>query len=130
MPMIRSRRPFAALLAIVAIVFAQMSVSAHACTAPGEPAGDEVAAPHTQCGGMGEADEASVNVNVCAGHCQYGHATFDNTPPTPAAIDTAGPSLRIDLPAPASSADSRPAWRFAPAAAPPPPAILFGVLRI
>lgn len=128
--MTRSRRPFAALLAIVAIVFAQMSVSAHACTAPVEPAQDEVAVHHTQCGGMGEADEAPVNANVCAGHCQYGQASFDNAPPAPAAIDTAGPSLRIELLAPASSADSRPAWRFASAAAPPPPAILFGVLRI
>lgn len=128
--MTRSHRPFAALLAIVAIVFAQMSVSAHACTAPVEPAQDEVAIHHTQCGGIGEADEAPVNANVCAGHCQYGQASFDNAPPAPAAIDTAGPSLRIELLAPASSADSRPARRFAPAAAPPPPAILFGVLRI
>jgi len=128
--MTRTRRPFAALLAVVAIVYAQMSVSAHACTVSGELAQDEVAAHHVQCGGMGEADEAPVNANVCAEHCQYGHASFDNTPPAPSAIDTAGPSLRIDLPAPASSADSRPAWRFAPAAAPPPPAILFGVLRI
>jgi len=128
--MTRTRRPFAALLAVVAIVFAQMSASAHACTAIGDPAQDEVAAHHVQCGGMGEADEAPANVNICAEHCNYGHASVDNTPPAPVAIDTAGPSLRVDLLAPASSADSRPAWRFAPAAAPPPPAILFGVLRI
>ena len=128
--MTRTRRPFAALLAVVAIVYAQMSVSAHACTVSGELAQDEVAAHHVQCGGTGETDEAPVNANVCAEHCLYGHASFDNTPSAPAAIDTAGPSLRIDLLAPASSADSRPDWRFAPAAAPPPPAILFGVLRI
>lgn len=128
--MTRNRRPFAALLAVVAFVFAQMAVSAHACTVFGEPAHDEVAARHQQCGGMVEADEAPVNVNVCAGHCQYGHASFDNSPLAPAAVDAAGPSLRIDLVATASSADSRPAWRFAPATAPPPPAILFGVLRI
>lgn len=128
--MIRSRRPFAALLAIVALVFAQMAVSAHACGLGGDPAGEVVAAHHVQCGGMGDVDEAPANGNVCAEHCNYGHASVDSSPPLPAAIGVAGPSLRIDLLAAASSADTRPAWRSAPAAAPPPPAILFGVLRI
>lgn len=128
--MIRSRRPFAALLAIFALAFAQIAVSAHACGLDGNPAGEEVAAHHLQCGGMGEVDEAPANGNICAEHCNYGHASVDNSPPPPAAIDVAGPSLRIELLAAASSVDTRPAWRFAPATAPPPPAILFGVLRI
>lgn len=123
-------RPLAAVIAAFALVFAQMAVSAHACTVHEEAAQAEVMAHHVQCGESDDADGAPENGNVCAGHCQYGDASFGHSPGAPAAIDSAGPSLRIDLPAPASSADSRPAWRLAPAATPPPPAILFGVLRI
>ena len=77
-----------------------------------------------------ESDEAPVNGTVCDGHCQYGNASFDNAQPAPAAVDSAGPALRVELGEAVASADARPAWRYAPAAAPPPPAILFGVLRI
>ena len=78
---------------------------------------------------MAPADEAPATDNVCFEHCQYGDASVDNSPPAPAAVDSAGPVFRIVQVAHAS-ADVRPTWRLAPAAAPPPPAILFGVLRI
>lgn len=67
--------------------------------------------------------------NVCFEHCQYGDASVDNSPSAPAAVESAGPVLRIAQEAHAF-ANLRRAWRLAPAAAPPPPAILFGVLRI
>ncbi len=130
MPMTRRPRPLASLLAVFALVFAQLAVSAHACEPRESPARGEVIAHHEACHEMAPEDREPASGNVCFEHCQYGQASFDNTPTAPAAIDMAGPSLRIDLLAPASSADSRPDWRFAPATAPPPPAILFGVLRI
>ncbi|MDH5265040.1 MAG: hypothetical protein OEX21_09850, partial [Betaproteobacteria bacterium] len=84
----------------------------------------------TQCGGAMAANENTAKSNVCDGHCQYGDASVDNSPSTPDAVDLAGPALRIEPGEAISSVDARPAWRYAPAAAPPPPAILFGVLRI
>ena len=78
---------------------------------------------------MADREEAPAGDNICAGHCQYGNASVDNTP-SPPAVDVAGPVLRVELREAVRAADVRHAWRFAPAAAPPPPAILFGVLRI
>ena len=128
--MIRRRRTFAAFLAAFALVFAQFAVSAHVCTLHEQGADAKVMAHHEGCAGAMVPDEAPVNGNVCAEHCHYGDASFDNSLPAPAIVDATGPVLRIDSAAPAASADARPAWRIAPSAAPPPPAILFGVLRI
>jgi len=126
----RRRRPLFAFLAAFALVFAQFAVSAHACILHEQPVKAEVMAHHEGCGGAMEADDAPVNGNVCDGHCQYGSASFDGADPVPAACDLAGPVLRVAPLATATSADARAAWLFAPAAAPPPPTILFGVLRI
>jgi hypothetical protein len=127
--MVRRSRSFAAFLAAFALVFAQLAVSAHACELRESPAPSEVTTHHEGCHEMAPADEVPATDNVCFEHCQYGDASVDNSPPVPAAVDSAGPALRIVQVARAS-ADLRPAWRLAPAAAPPPPAILFGVLRI
>lgn len=129
MPMTRRPRPLAALLAVFALVFAQLAVSAHACEPRESKAPGEVTAHHEACHEMAPEDQAPATDNVCFEHCQYGDASVDNSPPAPAAVDSAGPVLRLAQVAPAS-AGLRPAWRLAPAAAPPPPAILFGVLRI
>lgn len=127
--MTRRPRSLAALLAAFALVFAQLAVSAHACEARESTAPGEVTAHQEGCHEMAPADQAPASGNVCFEHCQYGDASVDNSQPAPAAVDSAGPVLRIARVAHAS-ADHRPAWRLAPAAAPPPPAILFGVLRI
>ncbi len=128
--MTRRHRSVAAVLAAFALVFAQFAVSAHACVPHGKPVETEVMAHHAQCGGVMATDEDTANANVCDGHCQYGTASVDNGQPAPAAVDSAGPALRVELGEAVASADARPAWRYAPPAAPPPPAILFGVLRI
>lgn len=127
--MTRRPRPLAALLALFALVFAQLAVSAHACEFLASPAQGEVIAHHEGCHEMVPADQAPATDNVCFEHCQYGDASVDSSPPVPAAVDSSGPVFRI-VPVAHASADLRPAWRLAPAAAPPPPAILFGVLRI
>ena len=89
----------------------------------------EVIAHHEGCAGAVGEDEAPVNGNVCAEHCQYGKASLDKAPQF-AAADVLGPELRIEIADSTAAVESRPAWRYVPAAAPPPPAILFGVLRI
>ncbi|MBL0142048.1 MAG: hypothetical protein IPP91_08195 [Betaproteobacteria bacterium] len=127
--MTRRRRTIAAFFAAFALLFAQLAVSAHVCTLHESPAKAEVMAHHEGCAGSMQKDETPAGDGVCAGHCQYGSASFDNAQPA-AAVDTDGPVLRVETPAAAASADARPDWRFALAAAPPPPAILFGVLRI
>jgi hypothetical protein len=127
--MTRRPRPLAALLAVFALLFAQLAVSAHACEPRESPVRGEVTADQEACHEMAPADQAPATDNVCFEHCQYGDASVDNSPPAPAAVDSSGPVLRLAQVVPAA-ASLRPAWRLAPAAAPPPPAILFGVLRI
>jgi hypothetical protein len=128
--MTRRHRSLSAFLAALALVFAQFAASAHACVLHGQQVPAEVIAHHEGCPGAMDQGGAPVNDNVCDHHCQYGNASIDNAPQIAAAVDAMGPELRIQLSQPAASAESRPAWRYVPAAAPPPPAILFGVLRI
>jgi hypothetical protein len=128
--MSRRHRSVAASLAAFALVYAQFAVSAHACVSHEQQVRTEVMAHHEGCAGATETDHTPVNGTVCDSHCQYGNASVDSTQPVPAAVDSAGPALRVERGEAVPSADARPAWRYAPAAAPPPPAILFGVLRI
>jgi hypothetical protein len=125
----RHHRSFAAILAGFALAFAQFAVSAHACVLHEQGVPAEVTAHHVGCAGALGESETPVNGNVCAEHCQYGKASLDK-PPQFAAADVLGPVLRIEKADPVATFGSRPAWRFVPQAAPPPPAILFGVLRI
>jgi hypothetical protein len=122
------RRPFAALVAMIALVFAQLLVSAHACDFPSAAPAGEVAAHPEGCPGAPHGGLPADN--LCEQHCQYGHASVDNSPSAPAATNVLGPVLKLAL-APAASAAATPlSWREIPALAAPPPAILFGVLRI
>jgi len=127
--MSRRHRSFAAVLAGFALVFAQFAVSAHACMLHEQGAPAEVIAHHEGCAGAVGENEVPVNGNVCAEHCQYGKASLDKAPQF-AAADVLGPELRIEIADSIATVAARPAWRYVPAAAPPPPAILFGVLRI
>jgi hypothetical protein len=130
--MVRRQRLVASLLAVFAIVFAQLAVAAHWCEtarapAPAEPI--EVIAHNTGCHEV-STPQADTNGNLCQAHCQYGSVSVDNGSPVPPAVDVAGPVIFLLVPASEPASSLRRAERFASAAAPPPPAILFGVLRI
>jgi hypothetical protein len=128
--MTRRLRTFAASLAAFALVFAQFAVSAHACPLDVKASGTEVIAHHEGCAGMTDRDNAPADDNVCAGHCQYGSASVDNIQSIPVAIDVVGPALRLEVATAVAGSMGIASWRVEPTAAPPPPAILFGVLRI
>jgi len=130
--MVRRQRFFASVLAALAIVFAQLAVAAHWCdtvraSTPAEAT--EVIAHHTDCHEVAVPD-TDTNDNLCQAHCLYGSASVDTGSPVPPAVDFAGPVLFLLVPASEPASSLRRAERFAPVAAPPPPAILFGVLRI
>ena len=128
--MTRRRRALAAVAAAFALFFAQMAVSAHACFPHEQPASAGSPAHPAGCGGATVPVPSTDSDNLCAEHCHYGSASFDNESVAPAVADATGPVLRVESPAEAPAARERLAWRVAPVAAPPPPAILFGVLRI
>jgi hypothetical protein len=123
--MTRLVRRIAAVLALFALAFAQLAVSAYACPVAAT-VGHEVASATTSEAHCGDLD----NANLCDRHCDYGvsavaNASADSLPPF---VATALPG-RIEI-------DSRPA-AFARAADrqslrchSPPALILFGVLRI
>lgn len=128
--MTRRHRPLAALLAAFALVFAQVSAVAHACGIDGAPSAAEVMAHHAGCPGAGAAGEAPASENACAAHCLFGSATVDSTLGAPAFPGPAGPVLRVVVDSFGQDHGTRPARDLPLAATPPPPAILFGVLRI
>lgn len=130
--MVRRQRLFASLLAVFAIVFAQLAVAAHWCETARDPAPagpTEVIAHQGSCH-EGPAIPADDNGNLCQAHCQYGSVSVDNASPVPPVVAIAGPVLFVLAPASVPASGLLRAGRIAPAAAPPPPAILFGVLRI
>ena len=133
-PMVRRHRLVASLLTVLAILFAQAAVAAHWCEAMASPAGEpvQVMAHHDCCpeGAVPSGEPGSTGGNLCQAHCQYGAMSVDNVSPVPPAIDAAGPVVMQLVPASDAGTGLARAERFAPAAAPPPPAILFGVLRI
>ena len=122
-------RPLTALLAVLAFAFAQLAVAAHPCSKLDRASQGEAAA-HPPCHGSLSPEEQPVDDALCAEHCQQGNASVDSGQPCPAAVDQAGPVLRVEVADPFAPGDPSAAWRYIPAAAPPPPAILFGVLRI
>ena len=130
--MVRRQRLFASIFAALAIVFAQLAVAAHWCdrVQPAAPAQEtEVIAHQTGCHEAAVPD-TDTNGNLCQAHCLYGSASVDTGSAVAPAVDVAGPVLFLLVPASEPASVLRRAERFAPAAAPPPPAILFGVLRI
>jgi hypothetical protein len=118
---------FAALAATAALVFAQFAVSAHGCPLPptGSP-GERVV--HAAGCAHGVPDKP-INANVCEQHCQYGHASVDGGQSAPITLDAWGAILRVEVSGIVKLATCS-SLRSALAAAQPPPAILFGVLRI
>jgi hypothetical protein len=125
----RRIRFVAALLAVFAIVFAQLAVSAHACDFVAQQQAKDVAPGH-ECCNDDDPGSNSAGGNVCVEHCQYGKASFEGGPPAPDLVDATGPALRVEIGDLAHSAGRRSAWLLVSPAASPPAAILFGVLRI
>ena len=89
----RTLRRFAACIALLALGFAQMAVSAYACPRDLESAGPSVAIASDM-----ESCPELANANLCASHCDYGTS----------AVATHGDSL------PPADLAAMP-WRFAPA---------------
>lgn len=127
--MSRRHRIVAALLAALALVFAQLAVSAHACALASPPPAAEATADHACCNEDVDGQDSGLD-NVCVEHCQYGGASFDGGHAAPGIVDALGPVLRLEHVDTARSADRGPSWLLAASAAPPPAALLFGVLRI
>ena len=119
--MARPTRSAAALLAMFALLFAQLAVSAFACPLDAPAAAMSMDADHC---------ERMATPNLCDRHCDYGAANVSHATP-----DLAPDVLALPLP-----------WRALPAATPvalprvdldaasrshsPPPLALFGALRI
>ena len=122
----RTLRRFTALLALCALAFSQLALSAHTCHGTAhEPAPAMV--PGAPCEGMqGPMDHES---NVCDQHCQYGHTTLDKVQ-APAAFDSAAQPLRVAPAAPSFAGITGATLRRPAPAAAPPPLLLFGTLRI
>jgi len=126
----RTCRRIAALLALCALAFSQLALSAHACHRTTHDAGSSAPAttPAVPCEDMqGPMDGDS---NVCDQHCQYGHANVDKAQAPVAAFDSAAQPLRVAPPASLSDARSAASLRRPAPAATPPPVLLFGTLRI
>lgn len=105
---------FASMIAIVALLFAQLAVSAYACP----------------MAGMGA--DTEMNANLCERHCDYGNASLDQAKsPSPMALAVqavahdafAAPSTQPQV----TARTLRATW---PAAGPAPPLIRSIVLRI
>ena len=128
--MSRRHRFVASLLAAFALVFAQLAVSAHACIVANTVLVVDAATIHECCNEDDESGDNSAVDSLCVEHCNYGEASFDGGQSAPGTVALSGPALRVDSLERALSADHRPTWFIAAPAAPPPAAILFGVLRI
>lgn len=117
------KRRITAAIAIVALLFAQLAVSAFACAmdAPAPSATMSMGGAH--CDGM-------ATPNLCDRHCDYGDANVNHAAP-----DLAPDVLALPLPWRAAPSPAPAAFTQVALAAParshsPPPLELFGVLRI
>ena len=122
------RRPLAAFFTLIALVTAQFLVSAHACDRPFQGRASEVVAHSAHCPGVSQDD--STPDNLCEQHCQYGDASVESNAPAPVAMHVAGPALRLEPAGTLPTEAISPSRADVPPIAAPPPAILFGVLRI
>lgn len=121
--MTRLVRRIAAWLAVVALAFSQLAVSAYACPSGMPERGPDIVQDVADdCGKLPGA-------NLCERHCDYGASSVQTASPPAIILDPAPLPWRVEpfvsLPAHASSRE----WLM-PARADPPPLVLFGVLRI
>jgi hypothetical protein len=118
-------RRFAAIAAMAALVFAQLSVSAFAC--PVQADTPDVASVEATLA-MDNCDEAA-NPNLCERHCDYGSSSVAHSAPSMPALHVGDFLSRVDTPV-ARSVSRVVLDRQHLASHPPPPLILLGVLRI
>ena len=128
--MSRRHRLVASLLAALALVFTQLAVSAHACIVAGPSMVADAASNHDCCSEDDGAGGSPAIEVLCVEHCHYGEASFDGGQSVPGIIELCGSHLRVDSHERVLAPNSGPAWLIAAPAAPPPAAIVFGVLRI
>ena len=118
--MTRRNRTFAAWIALIALVFAQLATAAYACPQLAPPPAAEVAM--TDC----DHDMAGAP-NLCERHCDYGKASVDkvkNFPAQPMAGNSVRPLVF------AASPEQPPRAGTHPHGATGPPLTRFTVLRI
>lgn len=118
--MTRRARVFTAIAAAAVLLFSQLAVSAHACPM----ATPSPAMAHDGC------DEATMNANLCQGHCDYGSASVEAAKPLHASPVAILASLKVALPDIAVASMPAPAPHVAPGPSPPPPRSRFTVLRL
>jgi hypothetical protein len=117
----RRFRIVAAVVAMFALLFSQLALSAFACPREAQASSVEMAAEHC---------DKSVNMNVCDLHCEYGasnvgHASLD-APVDVLAFPLPWRAQAASAPAPSTCAPHDLAARSHH----PPPLALFGALRI
>ena len=117
------RRALAAVVAICALLFSQLAVSAFACPRAIEAAEAAMQMPEGHCGGVPQR-------NLCDRHCDYGAQTVNQVMP-----DAAPDVLALPLPWRAEAivptrVAAPPAVARLVRSHSPPPLALFGVLRI
>ena len=121
--MTRLIRRIAAWLAVAALAFSQLAVSAYAC-----PSG----MPERGTGTVQDVADECVKLpspNLCERHCDYGASSVQTASPPAIVPEPALLPWRVEpFVALSASASSR-EWLL-PARADPPPLVLFGVLRI
>jgi len=115
------RRPFAAAVAIVALLFSQLAVSAFACPR------DNVAQAMEA---MAESHCEKQKPNLCGKHCDYGAANVNQASPDLAPDVLALPLPWRAEPLPLMAVAAAPVARTPRNHPPPPLILLFGVLRI
>jgi len=126
----RTCRRITALLALCALAFSQLALSAHACPRSAHDAGSSAPAMAMSVPCEDMQGPMDGDANVCDQHCQYGHANVDKVEAPAAAFDSSAQPLRVAAPAPSSEGRTAASLRRPAPAAAPPPALLFGVLRI
>jgi hypothetical protein len=110
----RLLRKSSAVLAIGAILFAQIAIAAHACAAfaqGGMPAPAAMGA-HGEGANCDEMNAGQANpdpVNLCFEHCQKGFQSVDSHP-VPFVLPPAAPIYVVELPDPLSALRSTPQY--------------------
>ena len=112
-----------AVIAIVALLFSQLLVSAFACPM-------EAPAPAAMAAMDSEHCDGIAKPNLCERHCDYGNANVNHAAPDLAPDILALPLPWRAAPAPAPAAWLRTATRVPTRSHSPPPLALFGALRI
>lgn len=127
----RRNRALAAICAIVAIAFAQLAVSAHACGTVTQTVASNAIAEHSCCDEAHGSDGQLNDANVCLDHCHNdpGFSSEGGHPPNSALVGNS-PPRGIEVSDAADTTDLDVSNGFGPLPLATSLAILYGVLRI